>query len=371
MSQSRAGKLHVAMEDTLVQIGCSALIASICLTPTAAWAYGEGDGDLPSSEERAVHLFTDRLRVDPDATDSEFSNYPPVAPLIFNQDLTEAARFHADDMAESDCFQHESCDGTEFSARLQRYYSGFAFGENIALGSPDAQSVVFEGWLYSPPHRDNMLKTDWRELGTGHAVGEDNLPRWVQDFGSRGTEVEPITTSASHWPLRPAAESDLRFYLAVYDPAGEPDGATLFWRGTTLSMHIDRGTDGKQTYVIDGTSGPENCQSYYFELRRADGSSVLYPSEGSLQAPVGDIECAPWINTRVGDPPGPGCGDDSSGRSEDISGQGCASDPDDASGPGDNPSGRDSYASCALARSNPAGSLMLMMFLLQLRRRRR
>jgi hypothetical protein len=183
--------LSIAMKGLVPKIGFCLAVATLSLAPATAQAYGEGHGEIPNIEERAVHLFTDRLRVDPDATDSDFSSYSAVAPLIYNADLTEAARFHADDMAVNGCFQHESCDGTEFGERLQRYYNGFAIGENIALGSPDAQSVVFEGWLYSPPHRDNMLRADWRELGTGYAPGENAMPLWVQDFGSRGNEVIP------------------------------------------------------------------------------------------------------------------------------------------------------------------------------------
>jgi len=327
--------LSIAMKGSLLQIGCPALIATVLLAPDGALAYGESDGDLPSMEERAVHLFTDRLRVDPDATDAEFSSYPPVAPLIYNADLAEAARFHGDDMAENGCFQHESCDGTGFGARLDRFYSGFAIGENIAMGSPDAESVVFEGWLYSPPHRDNMLRAEWRELGTGYAQDESAVPFWVQDFGSRGGEVEPITTSATHWPLHPAVEADLRFYLAVYDPEGEPELAELSWRGELLTMESDRGADGQQSYTLTAGSGPEICQAYYFRLTRSDGSTVLYPSEGSLQVPVGESECEAWVDSRS-DGQSTGCGAGSADRNEDLSGQGCQSDPDSDGGPGEN-----------------------------------
>jgi MYXO-CTERM domain-containing protein len=357
------------MKGSLLQIGSSALIATVLLAPGSVLAYGEGDGDGPSMEERAVHLFTDRLRVEPDATDAEFSNYPPVAPLIYNVDLGEAARFHGDDMAESGCFQHESCDGTEFGTRLNRFYSGFAIGENIAMGSPNAESVVFEGWLYSPPHRDNMLRAEWRELGTGYAQDESSVPFWVQDFGSRGGEVEPITTSATHWPLYPTVEANLRFYLAVYDPEGEPEEAELFWRGELQTMDSDRGSDGQQTYFLDVSSGPETCQSYYFKLTRSDGSSVLYPSAGALQVPVGESECTSWVDSRDTQSTA-GCG--SGERSEDFSGQGCQSDPDADGAPGENLSEEDSYASCTVAAGSPGGGwLLLTVLALQRRRRRR
>jgi len=359
------------MKGSLLQISCSVAIATALLAPVDAQAYGEGDGDLPNREERAVHLFTDRLRVDPDGTDSEFSAYPAVAPLIYNADLAEAARFHGDDMAENGCFQHESCDGTGFGARLDRFYSGLAIGENIAMGSPNAESVVFEGWLYSPPHRENMLRAEWRELGTGYAQDENAIPFWVQDFGSRGGEIEPITTSATHWPLYPSVEADLRFYLAVYDPEGEPEGAELAWQGEFHTMEVDRGSDGQQTYSLDLNSGPETCAPYYFKLTRSDGSTVPYPSEGALQVPVGESECMAWVNNRSGGPRTTGCGVQGADSNEDFSGQGCQSDPDSGGGPGENLSEGDTYASCALAVGSPGGTWLLLTALALQRRRRR
>jgi hypothetical protein len=355
------------MEGTLLKITLPSLVAMLgLLTPAAAQAYGEGTDDLPSLEERAVHLFTDRLRVDPDATDTDFSDYPAVAPLIHNADLGEAARFHADDMALNDCFQHNSCDDTLFEARLRHYYSGSGFGENIALGSPDASAVVFDGWLYSPPHRENMLSGDWREIGTGAARAEDGPPLWVQDFGIRADAVEPITTSATHWPLRPDAGAELTFYLAGYDPAGTPLSAELLWQDAAHLMDDDRGSDGKQTWSVQLAAGDAACQPYYFVLTRGDESEVTYPSEGTLLVPVGGEDCDAWRAARR---PGTGCG---SGGGGDFSGTGCASDPDRAGGPDDNVRDASGYSNCTLAPQPRRGSwAALAVLLVQLRRRRR
>jgi len=354
------------MEGTLLKTALPSLLATLSLlTPAAAQAYGEGTDDLPSLEERAVHLFTDRLRVEPDATDADFSDYPAVAPLIHNADLGEAARFHADDMAINDCFQHESCDGTSFGDRLERYYSGFGYGENIALGSPDASSVVFDGWLYSPPHRENMLSGDWREIGTGAARADDGPPLWVQDFGIRGDAVEPITTSATHWPLRPAAAADVTFYLAGHDPAGTPLSAEVLWQDTAHLMDDDRGSDGMQTWSVQVGAGDAGCQPYYFVLTRADESEVTYPSEGALVMPVGGEDCDIWTQPS---PHRTGC----SSSGGEVTGTGCVSDPDRAGGPDDNVRDARGYSNCTLAPQPRRGSwAALAVLLVQLRRRRR
>ncbi len=359
---------------------CTALLLFLS-APGTARAYGEDTGGAPSLEERAVHLFTDRLRVEPDATDAEFSDYPPVAPLIYNSELGAAARFHADDMAENDCFQHESCDGTDFGERLWRYYDGMGIGENIALGSPDALTVVFEGWLYSPPHRDNMLASDWRELGTGFSDNDGGPPLWVQDFGFRGGEVEPITTSSTHWPLRPAANEEVSFFLAAYDPDGTPEGADLLFGGVRYPMEDDRGADGKQTFaraldadvlswVLSEGDYREDCPSYYFELTRADGSVVSYPSEGGLLIPLGALggsDCEPWSGSRP--TVRSGCGGDSGLTG---TGSGCQTDPDRVGGPDDNTQNSVNYSNCALAPQPRQGNwAVLAVLALQLRRRRR
>ncbi|MBJ93459.1 MAG: hypothetical protein CMP23_03190 [Rickettsiales bacterium] len=345
----------------------------LCLTlaPSKARSYGEGTGAGPSLEERAVHLFSDRLRVDPDATDSSFSDFPAVRPLVYNPDLAEAARFHAEDMAVNDCFQHQSCDGTEFAARLQRFYEGIAFGENIALGSPDAETVVFDGWLYSPPHRDNMLLPDWRELGIGFAVNDIGQPLWVQNFGDRVEVDEPITTSATHWPLRGSLNQALDFYLAIYDPQGAPQGAELHLHDQVLEMNLDRGSDGMETWTVQSELVDEGCPEYFFVVTRETGETVSYPSSGSLTVPIDDAECEPWTETRKATAEtATGC--PASGQESRVSGRGCASSPDDAAGPGENLDRGDDYASCAVVPGSQGGNwtLVLAGWVLMQRRRR-
>ena len=141
------------------------------LWPCTALGYGEVVDDRPSPEERAAHFFTDRLRVEPDYTDVQFSDLEPVRPLIYAAGLNEAARYYAEDMAANGCFPdtHASCDGTPFPERLAMFYPSQFVGENILWGLASAEAAVFEGWLYSPPHRENMLRPDWIELGTGFA----------------------------------------------------------------------------------------------------------------------------------------------------------------------------------------------------------
>ena len=277
-------------------------ITCLCsLLPGVVFAYGETVEIEPNLEERALHFHTDRLRVDPGATDVTFDSYPAVRPLVYNAGLHEASRFYADDMAENGCFpaSHSSCDGTSFADRVNRFYSGSPIGENIAKGQPDAEVAVFTSWLYSDGHRENMLSDSWNELGTGFAQGSD--PLWVQDFGFDGGVVEPVITSGIHEPLWPNAETDTQFFAAVFEPSGQDLAEMqLVVTSACFPMEVDRGSDGMMTYEGSAPTGPEGCMPYWFLGTTEQGEAIAYPTEGSLLAPVGGAECPTWTPNRRG-----------------------------------------------------------------------
>jgi uncharacterized protein YkwD len=116
-----------------------------------------------------------------------------------NRRLRTAAVFHSKDMGRRGYFEHDSLTGTPFWRRIQRFYpsrgfSSWTVGENLLWGSNtyDATFAVRE-WMESPPHRQNILSRDWREVGIGavffgRAPGEfGGRPVTIvtADFGSR------------------------------------------------------------------------------------------------------------------------------------------------------------------------------------------
>ncbi|MBM4319294.1 MAG: CAP domain-containing protein, partial [Deltaproteobacteria bacterium] len=175
------------------------------------------DADLsdvyPSFVERMVLFWTNVARMDhakmptphDDPQDPHANWSPPPGgehdcpPVMYNRQLGEAARFHAQDMADKNYFDHNSADGTTFDQRIARFrYGGGAVGENIAMGQATAEEVV-KGWMMSPGHRHNILlcayenDMDWLELGTGYGRSSSNPtgPRyWVQDFGAGGGDQD-------------------------------------------------------------------------------------------------------------------------------------------------------------------------------------
>jgi uncharacterized protein YkwD len=101
--------------------------------------------------------------------------------VTVNQRLADAAASHSDEMAADGYFTHASFDGTAFWKRIVHWYGqdGYSFwsvGENLLWSSPEADATkALRMWMASPPHRANILKASWREVGVA-AVHMDQGP---------------------------------------------------------------------------------------------------------------------------------------------------------------------------------------------------
>src|SRR6202012_3035145 len=73
---------------------------------------------------------------------------PPVAPLVWNDELEDAAMGHAKDMANLNYFSHTSKDGRTMGKRISAAGYGFkgfrsyAIAENIAEGQQSIDEVI-------------------------------------------------------------------------------------------------------------------------------------------------------------------------------------------------------------------------------------
>jgi uncharacterized protein YkwD len=96
-------------------------------------------------------------------------------PLRVSRQLSAAAAFHTNQMGLRGFFEHESANGAEFWKRIERFYPvlrgrSWSVGENIVWGSPDlSAAAAVREWMNSPPHRENLLSRQWREIGLGGA----------------------------------------------------------------------------------------------------------------------------------------------------------------------------------------------------------
>jgi len=110
----------------------------------------------------------------------------PAAPRLgWSNELAAAARAHAEDMAAHDFFSHDGHDGSDPGERVAR--AGYRYrmtGENIAAGQTDPDKAV-AGWLQSPEHCANLMRSGFRDMGVAYAVNRASKlgVYWVQEFG--------------------------------------------------------------------------------------------------------------------------------------------------------------------------------------------
>jgi uncharacterized protein YkwD len=116
-----------------------------------------------------------------------------VAPLALSPTLDETAEEKAKRLAACHEFSHTPCEDPWQTPFRSACYAG-AIGENLALsyGGDDVERVLFALWIHSPPHRANILRSEFVEAGfavtvVSHAVADASTRSdtvWVAHFGS-------------------------------------------------------------------------------------------------------------------------------------------------------------------------------------------
>jgi hypothetical protein len=120
-----------------------------------------------------------------------------VSALSLNDKLDAAAQAKADDMAARNYWSHYTPEGNPpWVFVTAQGYSYQKLGENLAAGFSDEQSTI-NGWMASPPHRENLLDSDFSDVGFGFA----NNP----DYTSAGGGPMTIVVAFYGKPAAPAA----------------------------------------------------------------------------------------------------------------------------------------------------------------------
>ena len=101
-----------------------------------------------------------------------------VKPVEANGDLRQAALSHSTEMVNQGYFEHTSPAGVTFVDRILQtgYTRGTRFwelGENLVWGNGPLSTPQFlvTSWMNSPPHRENLLRPWFREVGIAAVVG--------------------------------------------------------------------------------------------------------------------------------------------------------------------------------------------------------
>jgi uncharacterized protein YkwD len=85
--------------------------------------------------------------------------------------LSKAAQNKADDMAQKQYFGHIGPDNKEpWKWIEEENYSYLSAGENLAVNFFRPSNVI-KAWMDSPSHRDNLLNSDFSEMGIGMSEG--------------------------------------------------------------------------------------------------------------------------------------------------------------------------------------------------------
>lgn len=107
-------------------------------------------------------------------------------PLRENGILDATSQQHSDEMVRLDYFEHDAPDGRSVEDRLRAagYSRGAnaSAGENIAYGAGKlaTPAEIVAAWMRSPPHRADILRAAFTEIGIGVALGAPQLGRGKQ-----------------------------------------------------------------------------------------------------------------------------------------------------------------------------------------------
>ncbi len=131
--------------------------------------------------------------------------------LQYNNELAAAAQAKAQDMFAKNYWSHYSPTGeTPWDFILAEHYRYSYAGENLAKNFMFSRGVM-DAWMNSPTHRDNILRTQYTQIGiavTDGILNGEQTTLVVQEFGAplAGTSVaqtEPQTTTANAQEPKP------------------------------------------------------------------------------------------------------------------------------------------------------------------------
>ena len=111
-------------------------------------------------------------------------------PLVWEENLAKAARYHAFDLGSQKYFDHNTYDrvngelvkvGGTFT-RIGRFYNASSLNsENIAAGSESADGT-YEQWFNSQGHYDNMFNKQSKKVGIGFYYDENAPLKFYRVF---------------------------------------------------------------------------------------------------------------------------------------------------------------------------------------------
>ena len=169
-------------------------IAAVCaLAPASAAA-----SSCAGAETEAAGLDTAELEQSVLCLINEERSAAGIGPVRSNPKLAQAAAKHSNDMVQNGFFAHTSPGGATFIDRISAtgYMRGarsWLVGENLVWGTGQLSTPagMVDAWMNSPPHRANLLRDRFREIGlsgvrgTPDDAGDDGGITVSSEYGSR------------------------------------------------------------------------------------------------------------------------------------------------------------------------------------------
>ena len=186
---------HAVRHKTLAFIGILTIALKISLTASLFFIYPSVAEFSQITSESMLNL-TNQAR-----TENNLGELTP------SQELSMAARMHAQDMIIHDYFEHTSPDGQEFTNWINQVnYQYQVVGENLAIDFHNAESI-HQALMDSSAHQENILNQEFDEIGLAVVEGEiDNKKTTVlvQMFGKRGvvlgeSTMVPISQGSTYY----------------------------------------------------------------------------------------------------------------------------------------------------------------------------
>ncbi|MCM3760836.1 SafA/ExsA family spore coat assembly protein [Alkalihalobacillus oceani] len=108
-----------------------------------------------------------------------------LAALQSDWELARVARYKSEDMRDRRYFSHTSPTYGSPQEMIRNFGISYrASAENIAAGQTSAQAV-FNAWMNSSGHRQNILSANYTHIGVGYAKGGSYGHYWTQMFIGR------------------------------------------------------------------------------------------------------------------------------------------------------------------------------------------
>jgi uncharacterized protein YkwD len=233
-------------------------------------------------------------------------------PLRLNNVLTNAARDHNQDMINNEFFDHLGSDGSwPWDRACNRGYAPYGWGdcyvaENIA-GAQTTPAQVFNAWMNSPNHRDNMLDPDYREIGVGHATGGPLDQYWTMDLGSQPM-ILPVfinnddSETGSRQVTITLTKEDVSNFGSIGTITGvqiseDPTFAGATWQpwSQTIPHTLSQGNGTKTVYVKFTDGSTEVISSDAITLSELVPSLSLSTNNITFLAEVGSTQTMPSI----------------------------------------------------------------------------